>query len=497
MALVAVITLAASALVFSFFSPQFVLWQSWRLAPEFFYSPAVGRGAAVLWQQDHLGSKVPDEIHQIVRWRVAIPGIARLLSLPAGLHLALYPLGAILAAWFAVRVLIARKASWPTLLAASVAFVANDWFFTSTRWLGYGDGWVVFGLLVVAFSDCWWLVLLVGILAPWVDDRFLMAFPLTLATRFFDERTFVPQGESRGLFLSPRFLFAALVGPAVSVVLRILLESSPATRSTEGIGFPPIRGHEWDFVRGAWSAWRFTWLALPACWVSLWPALAAGRVPAVMIAGYGALAFLSVAAGMVTAYDTSRAGLVIAPLILVGLRFFATSTGSRVELRYCVGGIALANLLLPTSHVIVGITDTIRSLPTELSMLRHPPPDFNARYHAARSLAAAQKGDGQQAALALAVAERLRPNDHEVVAARAFFTAVHSGGDTAIRILVRRCQSADDFVLAAARLQELLLDAGEHERARAIAASLESLTGREPVERAPVSAESPKGRHSP
>ena len=88
-----------------------------------------------------------------------------------------------------------------------------------------------------------------------------------------------------------------------------------------------------------------------------------------MTAGYCSLSFFSVAAGMVTAYDTSRAGVVIAPLILVGLGFFARATGPHIGLRYCVGSIALGNLLLPTTHVIIAMTDTIRSLPAEFSKL--------------------------------------------------------------------------------------------------------------------------------
>lgn len=494
MGLALVIALAACAMVLSFFSPHFVLWRSWWRVPEYFYGPAVGRGAAVVWQQDHLGSKIPDEIHEIIRWRVAVPGIARLFHLPPGLHLALYPLGAILAAWFAVRVFISRGASGMVSLAAGVAFVANDWFFTSTRWLGYGDGWVVFGLSVITFSHCWWLILLVGILAPWVDDRFLMAYPLALATRFFDHRVALPQQEPGGHVFNPRLLFTALFGPALYLVLRFVVESSPATRSAEGIGFPPVAGHEWDYILGAWSAWRFAWVALPACWVSLWPAFRSGCCPAWMMAGFIALALLTVAAAMFTAYDTSRAGLLVAPEILVGLRFFATSTGSRIGMKYCIVAIAVANLLLPTAHRIVGMTDPIRSLPAELSMLENPPPTFDARFYADHSLKRALQGEGQKAAQALAVAERLRPNDSEVVAARAFFTAVQEGSDAAMRFLVQRCGTADELVFTGSRLQELLLDAGERGRASAIAASLRELTARGPAELPPLRTNVPESR---
>jgi hypothetical protein len=321
-----------------------------------------------------------------------------------------------------------------------------------------------------------------------------MAYPLTLATRFFDQGTVLPRGEAARRFLNRRFLAAALLGPTLYVVLRIFLESSPATRSAEGIGFPPIAGHEWDYFRGAWAAWRFAWLAVPACWVSLWPALRASPAPAALIAGYWALTFLSVAAGMFTAYDTSRAGAVIAPVILVGLRFLATSNGFPFGWRYCVVAIALANLLLPTAHGIIGMTDPIRPLPTELSMLRNPPPAYDAHSYAAHSLTFARNGDGLKAARALALAERLGPIDGKVVAVRAFFTAVQQGSEAAIGFLVQRCKTEEELVFASSRLRELLLDAGERERAGAIAAALERLAERPLAERPTAGQASPESR---
>ena len=470
-----VIALTASALVIVFFSPPVIFWRSWYRVPGYFYGPAVGRGAAVVWQQTHLGSEIPDKIHGIIRWRVAVPGIAWLFRLPAEVHLALYPLGAIVAAWYAAGILISTNASWKVALATGVAFVANDWFFTSTRWLGYGDGWVVFGLLVVAFSNSWWLLLLVGIIVPWVDDRFLMAFPLTLATRFLVQRAAHPQPEPRGYFQDAWVLASALIGPGLAVILRILLESFPETRSTQRIDFPPIGGHEWDYVRGAWAAWRFAWLALPACWVSLWPACRQIGFPSVILAGYVALTFLSLAAAMFTAFDTSRAGILVAPEILVGLRFLAMTIGPRLGLSHCVIAIALANLVLPTSHAIVTLPDPIRSLPMELSMLRNPPPPYDARSHVTSSLAFASEGDWRMAANALAVAERLQPDHDAVLAAKAFLMAVQANSDTAMRFLLQRCSTADRLLFVGERVQELLVGVGESEAASAIETSLRNL----------------------
>src|SRR5262245_57763855 len=125
------VALAICFVTLVFFSPRIGVWWAWWRVPRFFYGPELGRARSALWQVNHLGERIPDPIHSIIRWRLLFPGLSRLLHLPVWMHLALYPLGCLCTIMAVVYALQRRGASVNLLILGGAAIAANAWFFTS------------------------------------------------------------------------------------------------------------------------------------------------------------------------------------------------------------------------------------------------------------------------------------------------------------------------------------------------------------------------------
>src|SRR5207244_6040546 len=78
----------------------------------------------------------------------------------------------------------ARSFSWSECAMMSLIAGASAWFFVSTGWLGYYDAWLGLGLLAVGFSRRPWVAGVACVLTPWVDERFVLGFPLALLVRW-------------------------------------------------------------------------------------------------------------------------------------------------------------------------------------------------------------------------------------------------------------------------------------------------------------------------
>ena len=104
--------------------------------------------------------------------------------------------------------------------AGCVAIVlgATGWFFASTGWLGYFDGWLVAALLLTTFARDRRTVWLMCLFAPWVDERFIIALPLALYTRWWRGRV-----SSAGAGADWRLLLGAAALCAGFVVVRMWL----------------------------------------------------------------------------------------------------------------------------------------------------------------------------------------------------------------------------------------------------------------------------------
>jgi len=142
------------------------------------------RGWHVLNQSRDLRAVVVDPNHKIVRWRLLMPWLGHVLHLPGWATLGLAHFGCLLWLAYMAAILRVRGISSMETLPLVLVLGASAPFFASMGWLGYYDSWLVLGLLAVAHCPRRWLVALACVLAPWVDERFVLGLPLALLVRW-------------------------------------------------------------------------------------------------------------------------------------------------------------------------------------------------------------------------------------------------------------------------------------------------------------------------
>jgi hypothetical protein len=140
---------------------------------------------------------------------------------------------------------------------------------------------------------------------------------------------------------------------------------------------------------------------------------------------------VSVAAASGLAYDVSRSGVVVMPLILWTIAFWpqagflqATEFNGAVPssrlwfLRHggacALWAIAAANLCLPAYHHTLNWSARIRPLWTEHSLLDHPPPRYDPMTYAGAAVLQLDNGDPAAAQWLLSIAESLGCEKHVV-----------------------------------------------------------------------------------
>src|ERR1019366_1041989 len=195
------------------------------------------------------------------------------------------------------------------------------------------DAWIWLGLLAVAFGRAVWAIPLACVLYPWIDERFIIGFPLAWVVRCLDRREpFIDARASVALWLLPY------------VGLRFWLNRNPAgdhvtadflrTVLSINIGlaqFVPL---------GWWMGLRTGWV-LVAC--AVWLAPAGRRVPAAGVL----LATLVVS--WLLASDLSRSAAIALPLVLLGC--FALAQKFSLHTPGALLVLGLTSLLVPAAHV--------------------------------------------------------------------------------------------------------------------------------------------------
>jgi hypothetical protein len=445
-----------------------MVWNAWWRVPEYFYGPELGRARTALWQVDHLAEPITDPIHALIRWRLLFPGLAKVLHLPAWLHLALYPFGTIAAATAMVWFWRSRERSLLIAAFASLAVTANAWFFTSTGWLAYGDAWVVFGLIVVTLSNRLWPAMVACFVFPWCDDRFVMAMPLALVCRlfFFQKFSFARWREH----LRPTALLC--IGPTLYVMARVLLEISTHGQSMSYYTHPTLRGNEWIFAWGAWETWRVAWI-LPI--LALGYAFRSNTIAALIISG-GAL--LSFSGAFFTVFDLSRAGVMLVPLVLAGVAYITEKPRAFAWL----GAISALNLALPATHIIADIQTPIWPLRYELLSLRHPTPPYEPVGYAMEALKQFRAGQSERGIQFLTLAKRLDATNAEVVRVEAIVNFEAGHRQAAVEFIQAHLRTAPQDRDSRAMLAEMLAALGESVQARAAASlAVEGLPTNHPL----------------
>jgi hypothetical protein len=402
----------ASTLLVLFFSPAWVAFRAWSRVPEVFWQVVpVRRGIQVMKQVVDPFAEIGDPLHKILQWRLLMPGIGHALGLSPWVVLALSPLGALLV--LAVLVARGRARGGSVVECASLALVAGAgaWFFTSAGWLGYYDSWLVLGLLTVAWARNRWAVWLACALTPWVDERFVLGFPLALAVRWIasadgSEAALSPRGLARWLVRETR---VALLVVGVWVVIRVWLAGRADSQSLDdyrrAVEFTEIPA--WRLAFGSWEGLRVGWI----------PVLLA--VPLLRRSGQGSagllLAFGIVAttlAALATSNDLSRSAALALPALPLGWDLLRdTARWRRWHIAPLLGAAAL---LLPANHVVSTFTVPIHGLWRELHDLEAPPPPYVPELYLEEARRLASTGERERALGQATVALRLAGRDSPV-----------------------------------------------------------------------------------
>ncbi len=293
-----------------------------------------------------------------MRWRLLPPLVAHVLRLPGNWPLAVPWAGLILLAGYIARS-IDRLASSRllALLAVALLFTTGPILFV-TMCNGINDAWWMLGLLVVVFSESYWAVAVACALAPWVDERFLLALPLAACCRRICLGNAVPPGRASLLIVGA----AALVYP-VARIFSILSGSndvSVAFVESALVSAP----HYLPFAHlGWWMGYRGAWVVVLAVFWHLRLPLA--RPTLLLTLG---ASFAGWAAIMILAADLTRSTDVLLPLFAVGACIIAKSMGTLSASRLLLALLAF-NVVTPFEMVIYNKSLLLHSLPFELVRL--------------------------------------------------------------------------------------------------------------------------------
>ncbi len=363
----------------------------------------VRRGVSVLAQAEHPGIAIADPLHAAIRWRLLFPAIGHVLQLPAAVLFGLAPLGCLVTLAFIVAVLRRRGLGFPEAGLAALILGATSWFFTSVSWLGYYDSWLVLALLVTAFAEASWPVWLACLLAPWVDERFVLAAPLALLCRHVWLSGQAAAGSPVPPWRRELTVAAGLLG--AFVVVRLGLLSGPAGAGTSIPGYFAsfnFSSVPWTRVLfGAWSGLRVAWFFVAAAAWCCWRQRAGGIWMAVAVAAL-------LVAGLGTAQDLSRAMMLELPAALLGVLLAAAAGGRWLPWALRTG--AAAALLLPAHHVMSDRVNPIYYLYHELDVLDNPPAVAMPELRVLRGILEEEQGDAASAEQDFTLAVKLGGN---------------------------------------------------------------------------------------
>lgn len=293
-----------------------------------------------------------DKVEPALRHRLLPVYVARVLGLKGYAPFVLSWLGVVGLLTY-VQFLMARLGV-PRRVAVSTVFLlaSTSAVITSLGWLGIFDAWWVWALIIVAFAPQWWLIAAAALLAPWIDERFLIGLPGAFVTRWLVYPWQMRQ--SAGCFL----LIAAMIAPYAAWRIYSLFYSS-GDASGEFISL-----HFLVWVRLAPHAW---WMAYRLAWVFMILAFVLPNASGVKSWQLGVICLLTAAAAVVTAADLSRSAMVLAPLLVAGVVLAWRSAAKETE---CwIPWLAVVNFFVPYIHVVYDKLEAVHPLPWEIIRL--------------------------------------------------------------------------------------------------------------------------------
>lgn len=384
------------------FSPSWISFRSWHRAPEVFQKVIeVRRANSVKLQVENPMSEIPDKMHKIVRFRLLVPAIGHVLHLPPDFVLAISHIGCLFTLGFLVRIGRTRgQLSWTESALMAIVAGAGSWFFTSMGWLGYYDALLALALLAVAFSPGILVPTIASLLTPWVDERFFVALPLAMLTRWLIDGVALGQTPAwlkrQSIILAPPVL--------VYLPLRLWLVgqygSPTMAQYTGDLG---ILGESLPRILfGMWSGLRVGWILVIAAIVVLYRRKEFAQA---LLLATGVAATCIV--GVCMANDHSRSMAMALPVVPLGWILLRRSYPSeRITASWILAGLAL---LLPAHQVVSTFDRPVNTLWYELHALEKPPQLFDPATYIQQAAYASQANHPLDAQTALSLALQLEP----------------------------------------------------------------------------------------
>lgn len=363
------VALAVIPVILVRFTPRIAYWQGLNI-PGVVQRSEYGRAKVTLGQIADPWTVPSSQFHEHVRWRLFFPVLWHYLHLPIWLLLAMPMIGCIPVLWLVCRLTLERTGSWWMAVIATCGFAVLPWFFVSTGWLTYFDSWLMLAMLVAAFVPSRAALAAACLLAPWIDERFVLALPAIAVVRAIAlDRFAAPALREYAQDLTV-IILASFPYLAIRAVIWLRGEATTdyyvQSHWAEVLTVPVT-----TLLAGWWSGFRLEWIFVAAAialtirqagW--LWGALLAGAVA------------LMIVIGLYISADMSRNLMAIAPVLLLGIwQWDAWRTAS---LAWALPLIVAMNLVLPATHVMWDRTVPIAYLPTQLRELQNPPVFFAA-----------------------------------------------------------------------------------------------------------------------
>lgn len=338
------VALLALALSVLFFAPRLWLMKS--------YVPG-----SFQWDRAHTFLKQCEQpmrrdIEPAMLWRLLPPLVAHTLHLPGKTPLALPWLGLFAVTTYVAVLLRRRLEDTRFVFGGTLLFATTSAVLVPVGWLGMNDAWVSLGLLTVAFGRLTWAAPLACLLCPWVDERFVIGFPLAwLVARLDRNEPLSIRAALTSLWLLP---YAAI---------RLTLDRHDATASTATANFLDLQVAQslqllplvplgwWMGLRAAWTAVGYAFWDLPRSRLAL---------AAVTLLG-------TLGVSVLLASDLSRSVAIVTPLVLFGCFELARRQPAAAPRILLILGVA--NLLIPAAHLTYVHIDPISPLPIELFRL--------------------------------------------------------------------------------------------------------------------------------
>ncbi len=381
----------ATLLLLWFFFPRVAFWRGIGVE-EGLLNPDVNRGGATLlqlrdpWMTDYSESNRP------LRWRLLFPLVGHYLSLPHALFFALPHVGCVLVlayvAWWAHHRTADR---WRTFLVAAITGAAS-WFHVSMGWLAYFDSWVILGMLAVALAPTRWPLVVAALLCPWVDERFILALPLTLCVRLAWQAHDTGRIDWRACGADVAIALVLLL-PYVGIRAAAFMQGdvdSQAYIQQYGSLRELAQTPWYRFLEGVWHTFRAGWFFVG---VGIWLIWRQGSAAVKTLLLLTATATMLVA--MAVAADLSRNVAMFTPLLVFGLLTWRLDDARRARATMAI--VLAANLLLPAAHVVSRFCNPIFNVYHEWDRWHNPPDYLQAGYNLERALRFYQGGELENA----------------------------------------------------------------------------------------------------